>query len=148
MTEITYTRQGDYNLPNLLPPQEEPVPHGKYALLRKKFLKEHRRVTYTNLLTSGKLNGHEFAVSNQLPNGSGSNRPTNVVLGNFSEFMIGRQGSMESEMFREGTVTDEDGNTISAVDQDCTILRIIDLHDFGIRHEESFVIGKNMQTQK
>ena len=56
MTEITYTRQGDYNLPNLLPPQEEPVPHGKYALLRKKFLKEHRRVTYTNLLTSGKLN--------------------------------------------------------------------------------------------
>lgn len=58
MTEITYTRQGDYNLPNLLPPQEEPVPHGKYALLRKKFLKEHRRITYTNLLTSGKLNGH------------------------------------------------------------------------------------------
>ena len=58
MTEITYTRQGDYNLPNLLPPQEEPVPHGKYALLRKKFLKEHRRVTYTNLLTCGKLNGH------------------------------------------------------------------------------------------
>ena len=52
MTEITYTRQGDYNLPNLLPPQEEPVPHGKYALLRKKFLKEHRRVT------SGKLNSH------------------------------------------------------------------------------------------
>ena len=58
MTEITYTRQGDYNLPNLLPPQEEPVPHGKYALLRKKFLKEHRRVTYTNMLTSGKLNSH------------------------------------------------------------------------------------------
>ena len=58
MTEITYTRQGDYNLPNLLPPQEEPVPHGKYALLRKKFLKEHCRVTYTNLLTSGKLNSH------------------------------------------------------------------------------------------
>ena len=58
MAESTHTREGDYNLPNLLPPQEEPVPHGKYALLRKKFLKEHRRVTYTNLLTSGKLNSH------------------------------------------------------------------------------------------
>ncbi len=58
MTEITYTRQGDYNLPNLLPPQEEPILHGKYALLRKKFLKEHRRVTYTNLLTSGRLSSH------------------------------------------------------------------------------------------
>ena len=58
MAEITYTRQGDYNLPNLLPPQEEPVPHGKYALLRRRFLKEHRRITYTNLLTSGKLSSH------------------------------------------------------------------------------------------
>ena len=58
MAEITYTRQGDYNLPNLLPPQEEPVPHGKYALLRRKFLKEHRRITYTNLLTSGQLSSH------------------------------------------------------------------------------------------
>ena len=58
MTEITYTRQGDYNLPNLLPPQEEPVPHGKYALLRRRFLKEHRRITYTNLLTSGQLSSH------------------------------------------------------------------------------------------
>ena len=46
---------------------------------------------YREQMDSGKLNGHEFAVSNQLPNGSGSNRPTNVVLGNFSEFMIGRQ---------------------------------------------------------
>ena len=79
------------------------------------------RYLYREQMDSGKLNGHEFAVNNQLPYGSGSNRPTNVVLGNFSEFIIGCQGSMESEMFREGTVTDEDGNTISAVDQDCTI---------------------------
>ena len=58
MNGITYTRQGDYNLPNLLPPQEPEAPSGKYALLRKKFLKEHRRITYTNLLTSGKLSSH------------------------------------------------------------------------------------------
>ncbi len=101
---------------------------------------------YRGQMDAGKLNGHAFAVSNQLPNGTGSTRPTDVVLGNWSEYMIGRQGSMESEMFREGTVTDEDGNTVSAVDQDCTILRIIDLHDFGVRHEESFVIGKGLQT--
>ena len=41
-----------------LPPQEPEVALGKYALLRRKFLKENRRITYTNLLTSGKLNGH------------------------------------------------------------------------------------------
>ena len=58
MNGITYSRQGDYNLPNLLPPQEPEVALGKYALLRRKFLKENRRITYTNLLTSGKLNSH------------------------------------------------------------------------------------------
>ena len=56
--EVTYTMQGDYQLPNLLPPQEEPVPLGKYARMRKRFLQEHRKITYTNLLTSGKLNSH------------------------------------------------------------------------------------------
>ena len=56
--EVTYTMQGDYLLPNLLLPQEEPMPLGKYARMRKRFLQEHRKITYTNLLTSGKLNSH------------------------------------------------------------------------------------------
>lgn len=60
--ELTYTMQGDYNLPNLLPPQEAEVTLGKYALLRRKYLRENRRVTYTNLLTSGKLNAHLMEV--------------------------------------------------------------------------------------
>jgi len=59
---LTYRREGDYNLPNLLPPQETEVHLGKYALLRRRFLKENRRVTYTNLLTSGKLNAHLMEI--------------------------------------------------------------------------------------
>ena len=58
MAEITYRMENGYRLPNLLPPQEPEVHLGKYALLRRKFLKQNRRVTYTNLLTSGKLNAH------------------------------------------------------------------------------------------
>ena len=58
MTEITYRTERGYRLPNLLPPQEPEVHLGKYALLRKRFLKQNRRVTYTNLLTSGRLNAH------------------------------------------------------------------------------------------
>ena len=58
MTEITYRTENGYRLPNLLPPQEPEVHLGKYALLRKRFLKQNRRVTYTNLLTSGRLNTH------------------------------------------------------------------------------------------
>ena len=56
--EVTYTMQGDYLLPNLLLPQEEPMPLGKYARMRKRFLQEHRKITYNNLLTSGKLSSH------------------------------------------------------------------------------------------
>ncbi|MDD4509301.1 MAG: TnpV protein [Oscillospiraceae bacterium] len=59
---LSYTKQGDYNLPNLLPPQEPEISLGKYALLRRKFLKENRRIAYTNLLTSGKLNAHLMEI--------------------------------------------------------------------------------------
>ena len=56
MSELTYTMQNGYRLPDLLPPQEPEMHLGKYALLRRTYLKQHRRVTYTNLLTSGRLN--------------------------------------------------------------------------------------------
>ena len=62
MKNVTYTMQGDYRLPDLLPLQEPEIRLGKYALLRKRYLKENRRVTYTNLLTSGKLNEHLLEI--------------------------------------------------------------------------------------
>ena len=58
MTQITYSKQGDYLLPNLLPPQEPEIPLGKYALMRRRFLQQNRKVTFTNLLTTGTLNSH------------------------------------------------------------------------------------------
>ena len=62
MTEMTYTMIGGYRLPNLLPPQEPEIHLGKYALLRLTFLKNHRRGTFTNLLTSGMLNQHLMEI--------------------------------------------------------------------------------------
>ena len=62
MMELTYTMQGDYRLPDLTVPEEQPVTLGKYALLRKTYLKQHRRVLFTNLLTSGGLNEHLMEI--------------------------------------------------------------------------------------
>ena len=62
MTSLTYTMQGDYLLPNLLPTQEPEIHLGKYALMRRDYLKKYRRVLYTNLLTKGKLNTHLMEV--------------------------------------------------------------------------------------
>jgi hypothetical protein len=59
MTEaLTYRMEGDYQVPNLTVPEEAPVILGKYALLRKKYLKQNRRVLYLNYLTAGTLNEH------------------------------------------------------------------------------------------
>ena len=65
MQEIQYTKQGDYLLPNLLPPQDDEGFLGKYGLMRRAYLKNHRKVLYTNLLTSGKLNSHLRDVEEQ-----------------------------------------------------------------------------------
>ena len=56
--EVTYRVQEGYRLPNLLLPQEPETHLGKYAELRRAYLKKRRRVLYTNLKTSGKLTEH------------------------------------------------------------------------------------------
>ena len=54
----TYTQVGDYFLPNLVIEESEQRPIGIYGRLRKRYLKEHRPVLFTNLLTAGKLYRH------------------------------------------------------------------------------------------
>ena len=51
----TYTQVGDYLLPDLIIDETEQQPIGKYGRMRKRYLKEHRPVLFTNLLLSGKL---------------------------------------------------------------------------------------------
>lgn len=55
---LSYTLHGDYYLPDLVLPEEEPVTYGKYGLLRRTFLREHRKGMYSLLLTQGKLVKH------------------------------------------------------------------------------------------
>ncbi len=58
MHEITYSQVGDYLIPNLTIGDEPQPVYGKYGMLRKQYLKEHRRGTYAVLLLSGKLSIH------------------------------------------------------------------------------------------
>lgn len=54
----TYTMQGDYRLPNLTVPAEEERSIGVWGQRRLRYLKQHHKVLYYNLLTSGKLHSH------------------------------------------------------------------------------------------
>lgn len=56
--EITYHEQNGFQIPNLLLPQEPEVHLGKYAELRRQYLKQRRRVLYINLKTSCRLTEH------------------------------------------------------------------------------------------
>ena len=56
--DISYSQCGDYLLPNLVLEDTEVQPVGKYGRMRKRYLKEHRPVQYSNLLLSGKLDRH------------------------------------------------------------------------------------------
>ena len=63
--EITYTNHEGFCLPNLTLPRKEEESFGRYGFLRLKYLKEHRRVLYINLLTSGELTQHLSDVDQQ-----------------------------------------------------------------------------------
>ena len=54
----TYTMQGDYRLPNLSLPTEGERSLGVWAQRRLRYLKQHHKILYCNLLTSGKLHSH------------------------------------------------------------------------------------------
>ena len=51
---LGYTLHGDYYLPDLEINEEEPT-YGKYGIMRKQFLKEHRSARYQYLVLTGKL---------------------------------------------------------------------------------------------
>ena len=62
----TYTQVGDYMLPDLLPAEEEKEANiGVWALRHKRYLKQHHKVFYYNLLTSGKLNSYLADIEQQ-----------------------------------------------------------------------------------
>lgn len=54
---LNYTLHGDYYLPDLVV-NEEKLIYGKYGMLRKRFLKEHRPARYQYLLMTGELTAH------------------------------------------------------------------------------------------
>lgn len=57
-TGVSYTLHGDYYLPNLVLPAEEQKEVGIWGQRHLRYIKQYRKVLYTNLLTSGKLNSY------------------------------------------------------------------------------------------
>ena len=64
-TGISYTLQGDYYLPDFVLPAEENRSVGVWGQRHLRYLKQHCKVLYTNLLTSGKLRSYLANIDEQ-----------------------------------------------------------------------------------
>jgi len=64
-TGISYTLCGDYYLPDLELSEQEEAHYGKYGMLRRSFLKEHRPGRYSAYLLTAKLTAHLNEVDHQ-----------------------------------------------------------------------------------
>lgn len=62
---ITYTKQGDYLLPDFKLPETEPQEIGLWGRRHEAYLKEYKKITCCNLLTSGKLNQYLADIDKQ-----------------------------------------------------------------------------------
>ena len=62
MDKLTYTKTGDYYIPNLALKEQPDKPLGKYGRMRRHYLKEHRPVLYNSLLLQDKLYPHLLEV--------------------------------------------------------------------------------------
>lgn len=56
--ELTYTKVGDYYIPDLTLDDDADYENGVYGRMRERFLEEHHHGTYTSLLLTGKLWKH------------------------------------------------------------------------------------------
>ena len=61
--ELTYRTEGGYQLPNLTAPEAPKV--GKYGMLRRGYLANHRHGIYMGMLMSGELNSHLEEIDRQ-----------------------------------------------------------------------------------
>ena len=86
---LTYTRNGDYLIPDLSLSEQPKKPLGKYGRMRKAYLKEHRPLIYNHLLMSEKLYPHLLEIERDGEQPSGADDAPAGGVG-------GRDGGAES----------------------------------------------------
>lgn len=102
------------------------------------------RFIFRDALDKGQLNGHTVGVSNQLP-ADGSNKTSSIILGDWSQLLIGEQTSMQVDVFDQAALV-ENGDVLSAMSRDTTFLRLLSIHDIGLRQPSAFVVATGVKT--
>ncbi len=98
---------------------------------------------YREEMSTGKLYGYPFATTTSQPTNLNGTTQSDICLADFDEMIIGDVPGLEIEVSREAAYVDSSGTTQAAFSQDVTVIRVIERHDFGPRHDESvtFITG-------
>src|SRR5574344_897299 len=62
MNNLTYSRNGDYLIPDITLTEQPTQPLEKYGIMRKTYLEEHRKALFNHLLLSEKLQAHLLEI--------------------------------------------------------------------------------------
>lgn len=100
---------------------------------------------YREELKGGTLLGYPFKKTTQIPINIHDTSSTNndcsfVILAEMEQSMILDSMSLELAVSREGNYVDGSGNTISAFQNDQTLIRAIAEHDFQMRHDAAVAV--------
>jgi len=88
-----------------------------------------------------KLKNRPVGITTQIPdNLGGGGDESEITLCDFSNAVIGEAESLEIAISTEATYTDTNGDTVSAFQRDQTLVRAIEQHDFGMRHDPSVAV--------
>lgn len=100
---------------------------------------------YRDEMNQGRLLGDPFVVCSQIYTSNTSMYTSSdygdLWYGDWSEFIDFVQVDMELMASKEASYVNSAGTTVSAMQNDMTVLRALCLHDFGVRHTAAFVKG-------
>ena len=93
-------------------------------------------------IDQGNLKGYPVGLTTQIPVNLGvDGDESEIYFNDFSDNYIGETGQLSIAYSTEATYKTSGGEVVSAFQRDQTLVRLIDHHDFGLRHVESVAVG-------
>ncbi|CUH68680.1 phage major capsid protein, HK97 family [Thalassovita gelatinovora] len=92
---------------------------------------------YPSIDKDGTLKGYKIHTSSQIPNNLGAGSDTEITFCDFSEIMIGDSLNLTIATSDQAAFVNTSGDTVSAFQNDLTLMRAISEHDLAPMHDEA-----------
>ena len=94
-------------------------------------------------MKDGKLCGYPFKIDNNIKVGDDLNGKTQIFFGDWKHFLIGTESALQISVSTDASYTDG-SKSVSAFENDLTLMRAIVREDFNVRYKEAFVFADNV----